>query len=448
MQDIGEGVISAFQVSIEGVVQRRGSEEYGASLLNRWNLDVQNTPILIVYPKNINDVVKAVNFSRGYGLDFAIKAGGHGTTSACKDGLLIDFSSMKKIVVDPDKRTATVEAGCLLGELDLETSRFGLQVPSGHVSHTGVAGLTLGGGLGHLSRSFGLTVDSLLQVTIVNYKGEVMTVNNETNSDLFFGIKGAGSNYGVVIEFIFQLHPVPNIFLGTFIYPLDGCKEVLVKLGEIDRDPQTPWELSCEISITSENIVILAIYNGKEEDGRPLVEEISKIGAPIVSKMENIKYVDLQKLMNSKVPPGKYYQRGPFLKHSLNSEAVDILLEAISDHPTKTGTLLLIHLGGAVTNHPLKDTSSFPYRNAKYQLIIFSKIVSEDSRELIRQWTFNTHSKLSNKYCYGDYSNTTDGSQHISIIYDHCYDKLLDLKNKYDPTNFFHNNVNIKPTFI
>ncbi|EGC36302.1 hypothetical protein DICPUDRAFT_151241 [Dictyostelium purpureum] len=438
-------IVNNFCSSIEGNVLRKGSEEYKASLLNRWNLDVQNAPLLIVFPKNINDVVKAVNFSRECELDLAVKSGGHGISSACVNGLLIDFSKMKNIKVDPDTKTVRIEAGCTLGNLDDETSKFGLHIPSGHVSHTGLAGLTLGGGIGHLSRSLGLTSDSLLEITMVDYKGDILVVNEETNPELLYGMRGAGSNYGVVTEFVFKLHPVSNVYLGTFVYKHDNCKDALVKLGELASDPSTPNELSCAISITPEGVAVMAIYNGTEENGKEIIEKISTFGSPFVSRINMIPYVMLQKVIDDKVPHGlKYYQRGPFIKDSLNKEIVDIIIDSYNSHPTKSGAILLTHLGGKVRETP-KDFSSFAHREAEYQIILLSIIPSDDTKQAIRQWTVDTHTKLS-KYCFGDYSNTTDGSQPMTLVYGHCYDKLVELKNKYDPTNFFHNNANIKPS--
>ncbi|KAN0024116.1 hypothetical protein ACTFIV_008512 [Dictyostelium citrinum] len=438
-------IVNEFCESIEGRVLRKGSEEYKQNINKRWNIDVVNTPLLIVYPKNIQDVVKAVNFSRECELDFAVIAGAHGFKSTCNDGLLLNISSMKNIQVDETTKTVVVETGCTLGDLDKETSKFGLAIPSGHVSHTGLGGLTLGGGIGHLSRSLGLTSDNLIGCTLVNYKGEIEKVNEQSNKELLYAIRGAGSNFGVITDFTFKLHPVKDVFLGTFVYPHATAKEPLTLLGEYASNKDVPNELSCAISITPEGVVVMAIYNGTEEQGKAYIEKIASFGVPAVSKMSMIPYVQLQCLIDNKVPHGlKYYQRGPFIKNSLNAEMIEIILDAYNRHPTNSCAILLTHLGGKVREPVEDDFSSFAHRDSEYQIIFLSIIPSDENKSSIKQWTVDVHNKLM-PYCFGDYSNTTDGTQPIEIIYGKHSNRLIQLKTKYDPLNFFKNNTNIKP---
>jgi len=443
--NIDKSVIESFGKSIQGkVLSDSTTEEFKQSLQKRWNVDVQHAPHIIVYPKNVEDISKSVNFARENNLPLGVKGGGHGCKSIADKGLFIDLSLMRNVRVDQDKKLAYAQGGCVLGDLDRECAKYGLGVVSGHVSHTGLAGLTLGGGIGHLSRSYGTTADNLIEVELVTYDGKIHRVNETYDKDLLWAIRGAGTNFGVVSEFVFNLHSLSDVVLGVFVHPPHSVKEALTKLGEFVERPDVPNAFSCAVSMTPEGVTVLGIFNGTEADAEPFLKEVASFGTPVVSKINRIPYTALQSMIDDKVPSGiKYYQHGPFIKNTLTPDVVDVLMNAFDSHPTKSCAILITHLGGKFKEFT-KEHSCFIHRDAQFQVILMSIIPDDSLKPIIKEWT-GTNSDRLKQFSIGDYGNTAEHSQSLSLIYGDSLDKLIEIKRKYDPTNFFFNNLNIKP---
>ncbi|KAF2072828.1 hypothetical protein CYY_005871 [Polysphondylium violaceum] len=443
--NIDKSKLESFVNSIQGkVLSDNTSEEFQQSLKKRWNADVHHLPYIIVYTKNVQDISKSIDFARENNLPFGVKGGGHGCKSIADKGLFVDLSLMRNVRVDQDKKLAYAQGGCLLGDLDRECAKYGLGVVSGHVSHTGLPGLVLGGGIGHLSRSFGTTADNLIEAELVTYDGKIHKVNETTDKDLLWALRGAGTNFGVVSEFVFNLYPVTDVILGVFVHPPHSIREALTKLGEFVERPEVPNAFSCAISMTPEGFTILGIFNGTEADAEPFLNEVASFGTPVVSQIQKMPYVALQSMIDDKVPSQlKYYQNGPFLKSTLTPDVVNVLLNAYDNHPTKSCAILITHLGGKFQDFD-KSHSCFIHRDAKFQVILMSIIPDDSLKPAIKKWT-GDNSDLLKKFTLGDYGNTAEHTQSLSSIYGENLDKLIEIKRKHDPTNFFFNNLNIKP---
>eukprot|EP01132_Coremiostelium_polycephalum_P004653 gene4653-5812_t len=395
-----------------GIVLVRGSnddkDEFNKVLNQRWNSLVVNDPAVIVRPVDKDEIVVAVNFARENALPLGVRGGAHSTKSVCVDGLFLDLSQMRKTSVDVEKKEITAESGCTLGDIDRATLPHGLVMPMGHVSHTGIAGLCLGGGFGHLSRTLGLTIDHLEEVELVGYDGEVKIVSKSENEDLFFGIRGCGHNFGVVTKFRFSLSPLEGgmVLLGTFVYPLEASRDVLIKIGEFEN--QLSNELALNIALTPDGVVVMCIYNGNEEAGRKEIDQyFGNLGNPVVKDIKLTPYSIIQTLIDDKVPQStKYYQKGPFLNTTLTPELVDIFLNSYKSHPTKAAMIIFTQLGGKIKDVPVNDTSYF-YRDAIFQVMLVSIVINDDVKSEIIQWTGKTYSELS-PYISSDYINTAD----------------------------------------
>ena len=447
MKDLADG--------LRGPLLRPGDDGYDAAR-TIWNAMIDKHPALIARCTGAADVIACVNFARAHNLVVAVRGGGHNVSgnAVCDGGLMIDLSLMKSIRVDPVRRRARAEPGVTWREFDRETQTFGLATTGGQISTAGIAGLTLGGGWGWLSRKYGLACDNLLSVDIVTADGKLLPVNASENEDLFWGIRGGGGNFGVVTSFQYQLHPVGTLLGGMVAYPFEKAREVLRSFrGVMDTAPD---ELAGFAGITSlpdgTPVVGTGIcYCGPIEKGERLLRPLRELGTPLVGGLGPIPYTAMQQVGDGFFPPGvQDYWKASFLP-SLSDEAIDVIVDYCATRPSPMcWGAVEYHLGGAVGRVPPSATA-FNHRDAQYSFMSIGQCADPaDARKCI-DWArafWEAMQRFSTGGVYVNYlgRESDEGVERIKAAYGiEKYRRLVALKNKHDPTNFFRLNQNIKP---
>ena len=446
--------------SIRGPVIDPDDERYDAARAI-WNGAIDRRPACVARCTGVADVVAAVRFARERDLLVAVRSGGHGVAGhAVNDGgLVIDLSLMKGIRVDPAARTARAEAGVLWGELDRETQLHGLATVGGIVTHTGIAGLTLGGGIGWLTRKHGATVDNLLSVDLVTAEGELVTASGEENPDLFWGIRGGGGNFGVVTSFEYRLHPVgPIVLAGPIFHPLEDAREVLAFYREfIATAPDeltTIFELSVAppVPFLPEDVhgkpivMVGACYAGAPEDGIEAVRPLKEFGNPIADLLEPKLYTALQSMFDPFVPHGWHRYWKSVELPPLTDDAIDTLVERASAQTSPKSYCIIFQLGGALARAGEDDTA-FSQRDAAHNVVI-NAVWTEGDPEPHVAWARDFFSALQPHAGDRVYVNFLgdEGAERVRQAYgDRQYERLVELKRAHDPTNFFRLNQNIEP---
>jgi hypothetical protein len=446
--------------TFRGELVGRGDRGYDAHR-RVWNGSIDRHPALIARCAGVADVIDAVRFARRVGLTVAVRGGGHSFPglSVCDDGLVIDLSLMKGVRVDLANRTVRAQAGVRLGELDRETQAFGLAVPAGVVTHTGLAGLTLGGGIGWLMRRYGLTIDQLRSVDLVTADGELVTASADENSDLFWGVRGAGANFGIVTEFEFHLNPVgPQVLAGPVIWPMEQSAEVLRFYRDWITDvpdelttvvvhrkapplPVLPPELHGRPIVT-----VVCCYAGPMEDGERVVRPLKAFGSPLLDLCTRKPFVQHQAMFDASFPEGWWYYFRPFDVATLTDEVIDITADHAQRMRSPLTAFPIFHLGGAV-GRVGDDETAFNGRTAGHTFNINAITATRDGFEEEREWSRSFWSAL-RPYHTGAYVNflMDEGEQQVRDAYGtRKYDRLRALKRKYDPDNFFRMNQNIAP---
>jgi FAD/FMN-containing dehydrogenase len=419
-----------------------------------YNAMIDKRPALIASCTSPEDVAKAVGFARDHDLLLAVRGGGHNGAGlgTCDDGVVIDLSPLKDIQVDPEARTVRVGGGCTWGEVDRATNERGLATPSGIISTTGVGGLTLGGGIGHLTRKFGLTIDNLLEAELVLASGERVRASADENADLFWGLRGGGGNFGVVTSFEYRLHPVTSILGGMLLYPFEQAGAVLRAARDFNQS--SPDEMSIfGVLLTSPEgakvVALLVCYNGPIEQGEALLRPLRENMSPIADLVAPITYEQQQTLLDEGFPFGlQNYWKSEFLK-SLPDAAIDVLVEQFSSVPSPLSALVLEQFGGAYRRVGAEETA-FAHRDWDYNFLIISRWTDPAEADQHIQWARGVWQAVQ-PYASGSvYVNYLEpgqeGADRIRAAYGPVYDRLVALKNQYDPTNFFRLNQNIQPT--
>lgn len=416
---------------------------------------IDKRPALIARCAGVSDVVDAIKLGIDSGLEISVRGGGHNVAgrAVCDDGLMIDLSSMKGIFVDPQARTVRAQAGVTWAEFNRETQLFGLAVTGGMVSSTGVAGLTLGGGLGWLMGKYGLTIDNLISVELVTAAGEVLQASEQENSDLFWGLRGGGGNFGVATSFEFNLYEVgPTIIGGLVVYPFDQAREVLKFYRDFTAD--IPDELSVLGGLIhapdgsgTPMAAILACHCGSQEEGEAAVEPIKAFGNPAMVQMGPMPYSMVNKMLDDGFPKGALnYWKSSFLS-TLSDEAIDSMIKQFSACPSGMTGMIIEHIQGAATRIRPEDTA-FPHRSTGYNLLIASEWLESAETDSNIAWTRETYNILEQFMIDGAYVNylgDDEAASRIKSAYGPNYDRLQKLKTRYDPDNVFHLNQNIVP---
>ena len=371
---INQAAIEAFRTRLRGPLLQRGDDGYDAAR-TVWNAMIDRRPALIARCAGAADVIASVTFAREHGLLVSIRGGGHNVAGAAvaDGGLMIDLSRMKSIRIDPAGRTARAEPGLTWGEFDRETQAFGLATTGGICSETGIAGVTLGGGFGWLMRKHGLAVDNLLSVDIVNAEGQILRASATENADLFSGVRGAHSNFGVVTSLEYRLHPVgPTVLAGMVLYPLERGREILRFYREYNGE--APDEMSAWAALLTSPgghpmVAILACYIGPSEAGEQVVRPLKEFGPPVADMIQPMPYVRSQSLVDESFPRGRYNYWKSNLLRELSDEAIDTLVEGFREVTSHYSSVLIEQLGGAAGRVGREETA-FTHRDSPYDLVI------------------------------------------------------------------------------
>ena len=455
-----ENELREFEGSFSGQLVRPADAAYDDQR-KIWNGSIDRRPALIVRCAGVADVIAAVRFAREQGLLVALRSGGHSYPglSVCDAGMVIDLGQMKGIRVDPEARTARAQAGVLLGEMDRETQAFGLAVPAGIVTHTGLAGLTLGGGIGWLERKYGLTIDQLLSVDLVTADGEFVKASETENPDLFWGVRGGGGNFGVVTEFEFRLNPVgPTVLAGPILWAMEDSPEVLRFYRDWITD--VPDELTTIVTfrralpspfvpseLHGKHVVIVGCcYAGPVEEGEEVVRPLRRFGSPLLDMCAPKPYVAHQASLDPAFPHGWWYYIRSCNLAELNDEVIDIMADHGPRIASPVTVFSIYHLGGAVARVG-EDDAAFTGRNAGHTVNTIGITRTGDGFDPEREWARGLWSALEPHH-QNTYVNflMEEGEERIRQAYGpEKYDRLKGLKRKYDPDNFFRLNQNIPP---
>lgn len=461
MVKIDEEIIRKFRDDLRGGLIRPEDAGYDDAR-KVYNGMIDKRPAIIARCTGAVDVINAVNFARDNKLLVAVRGGGHNVAgnAVCDGGIVIDLSRMKGIRIDPVRRTVRAEPGLTWAEFDRETQAFGLALPGGIQSTTGIAGFTVGGGFGYLSRKYGLTIDNLLCADVVTADGRLLIASEKENADLFWGIRGGGGNFGVVTSFEFGLHPVgPRVLGGMLIYPLSKAKEVLqfyrrfIAKAPDDLEIPLAFVTAPKAPPMPEHIqgkpvlAILVCYTGPVEEGERIIKPLRTFCQPAIDLVGPTPYTALQKMLDAGNPPGwQNYWKSEYLK-DLSDEAIDILIDYSVKRPSPISKMMIGHLLGAVSRVG-DDKTPYSHRDAPFIINIVSMWQDTTKNEENIKWVRDLWNSVQPFVTGGVYVNfmMNEGADRVVAAYGkEKYERLVALKNKYDPTNFFSLNQNIKP---
>jgi FAD/FMN-containing dehydrogenase len=447
-----ETAIPQLQARLRGDVICPGDARYERSR-RVWNGRINRYPALIVYCADPDDVLITIDFARRVGLPIAVRGGGHSMVglSVGNGALVIDLSRLKGIEIDPGTGIARVQAGLTLGEFVRETQVYGRATTTGTVSGTGLGGLTLGGGIGWLMGKYGLTVDSLLSVDLVTADGQVLTANATEHPDLFWGVRGGGGNFGVATSFEFQLHPVGPVLAGKISYPLSRAREVMRFYREFTRTAPDELTAYAALATTSHGIPVISIslcYAGPFAEGERLVAPLRTFGSLLVDLVHPRTY--LQAISSDAGDPdGRHYYEQAFSLQELSDDVIDLIVDSSAAHTSPTSQVLIQHVHGAV-RRVSPTATAFALREVPYIMNIVVAWDADDAHEAERhtQWVRAFQAALLPFTMKGVYTNFLGdaGEEQVRASYGVNYERLVTLKNIYDPTNVFRFNQNIKPT--
>ena len=443
--------VRAFPETFAGEVVRPGDGGYDAARAV-WNGMVDRRPALVVRPTNADDVATAVRFGRERELPIAVRSGGHSIPglSTCDDGIVIDLSLMRGVDLDGGRQIARVNGGALLGELDDAAQAVGLVCPVGVVSHTGVAGLTLGGGMGRLQRRFGLTIDNLRAVEVVTADGRLVRASEEENADLFWGLRGAGANFGVATAFEFALHPFDGVIThGTVVHPLERLDEVVALFGSaVDSGPDESM-LTLHLARTNDRPVvsISALHSGSPEQAERDLAEVRAFGPPLADSIEVKPYLVAQHLADENMEWGhRFYMKSAYLRE-LPADAVAACAEVLSGAPAGADCSISVWAwGGAIAAVP-EDGMAFTGREAAFWISAEAQWDDQTLDAACREWGRDSIAEAMPHALAGRYVNDVAeaGTDVRSVYGDAKFERLVGLKRAWDPDNVFRLNQNIPP---
>jgi FAD/FMN-containing dehydrogenase len=460
MKQLQTANVDEFKAHFRGGVLPPGDAGYD-EVRQIWNAMIDRKPALIARCVRPEDVVQAVKFARKHDVLVSIRGGGHNIAgnAVCDDGLMIDLSLMKGVQVDPNARRATVGPGCTLADFDAVAQAHDLATPLGVNSTTGVAGLTLGGGFGWLSRKYGMTVDNLLSADVVTADGSRVRASETENADLFWGLRGGGGNFGIVTSFEFQLHPVgPNVLSGLIVFPFDQTKSVLTQFARFTEtmpDDLNIWMVTRKApplpflpkEVHGREMVALALcYAGDPTDGEKLIEPLRSFGTAYGEHIGVQPYTAWQQAFDPLLTRGarNYWKSHNFTK--LSDGAIDVIIEFAGKLPSPQTEIFVGTLGGQ-TLRRAPGAMAYSSRDVNYVMNVHGRWESaaEDGRCIA--WAREFFAKSKPFASAGAYINflTEEETDRIAFAYGATYKRLVDLKKKYDPTNFFRMNQNIKP---
>jgi len=456
---LDDAKVQEFRSSLRGELLGKGDAGYEAAR-KVYNGMIDRRPALIARCVDVADVISSIHFARTQKLMLAVRGGGHNGPGlgVVDDGLVIDLSRMKGIRVDPAARTARVEGGCTWGDVDHATHAFGLATPSGFISTTGVGGLTLGGGIGYLARAHGLTIDNLLSVDMVLADGRFVKASASENEDLFWAVRGGGGNFGAVTSFEFRLHPISTVFGGPMIWPLERAadlmkfwREFIVAAPEdlngwfafITVPPGPPFPEKFHLQ---KMCALVWCYTGPMEKAAERFKPVRAFGPPAIDFVGPIPFPVLQSMFDALYPPGlQWYWKADFFRE-LNDRAVDLHLKYAAQLPTMHSTMHLYPISGAAHRPGAADTA-FSFRDANFAEVIVGVDPDPANNDRMIDWARDYWRALHPHSAGGAYLNMVmdEGEDTVKAGYRDNYARLAQIKAKYDPTNLFRMNQNIKP---
>jgi len=457
---VDETAIQELASRLRGALIRPGDTGYEQARAV-YNGMIDRRPALIARCVDVADVMAAINFARDHQLTLAVRGGGHNGPGlgTCDDGLVIDLSEMKGIRVDPAARTVRVEGGCTWGDVDHATHAFGLATPSGFMSITGIGGLTLGGGIGYLARTLGLTIDNLLGVDMVLADGSFVTASTDEHADLFWAVRGGGGNFGVVTSFLFQLHPVSTVYGGPMLFPFAQAAEVMKFwrdfilqapeeingwFGFVTVPPAPPFPEQFHLQ---KMCAIVWCYSGAPEKADEVFQPIRASIPPVVDFAGPIPWPVLQSLFDALYPKGlQWYWKTDFF-NELSDKAIDLHVKYGAQLPTMHSTMHLYLINGAVHRIGASDTA-FSFRDANFAEVIVGVDPDPANNERMIGWARDYWMALHPYSAGGAYVNfmMDEDADRVQAAYRDNYVRLAEIKATYDPGNVFHVNQNIKPT--
>lgn len=454
-------ILSTFRESLRGRLIGADDADYDA-VRALYNGMIDKRPRLIARCADVADVIAAVNFGRDQGMTIAVRGGGHNGPGlgSCDDGLMIDLSMMKSVHVNPKSRTVRVDPGCTSGDVDHATHAFGLAVPFGLVSTTGVAGLTLGGGTGYLTRKYGLTIDNLIEADVVLADGSLVTANEGEHPDLFWALRGGGGNFGVVTSFLFQAHPVDTVYAGPIFWGADHAKTVMRAYR--DFLPTAPEELGVFLGLKRvpstdpfpeeyrgrRACAVISCYIGAPSEGETVMSGLLKsLPPPMFNWMNEMPFPAIQSLFDPLLPKGlQWYWKGDFVE-SLPDEAIDIHIAQAAKAPGELSLMHLYPIDGAVQRVP-KASTAWSTRDATWSMVIAGIDPDPGQADALKAWGrayWKTIHPFNLEGGYVNFMMADEVQGRVQETYGGNYRRLAAVKAKYDPDNLFRVNQNIPP---
>lgn len=409
------------------------------------NAIIDRRPGTIVQAATASDVQKIVRIAANHGAPLAVRCGGHSFAGlgTCDHGIVCDLSRMAKVVIDSQEKTVEVGGGALLGDVDAAGEKYGLVTPAGVVSHTGVGGLTLGGGMGYLSRRFGLTIDNLIGADVVTADGRLLRVGAEEEADLFWAIRGGGGNFGVVTKFSFRMHVLGPVLIRRWNYPLEGCAEILKHIRDALED--APRELTIAFLLTQDGLLLRAIWTGSTVGAEAAMARFASLPGAIQDARRDMTFVELQRASDELLPWGRrYYSKGGFFG-AMNDPAIDLMAESVASMPVPGLEVYCLQLGGAVCDVG-ESATAYSGRSAAFYWICQGAWNHPDEDDTAIAWCRRTAGQLTSFSLQTNYVNEQADTGVAHGAYGESkYRRLALLKWQYDPTNLFRLNQNIEP---
>lgn len=458
---LDSAAVEEFGDQVRGAVLQEGDDGYDEAR-SIWNGMIDKRPGLIARCSGTADVVTAVDFARENDLDLSVKGGGHNVAgkSVCEGGVMIDLSPMDTVRVDPATKTARVGPGATWGDFDHEAQAFGLATTGGFDSRTGIAGLTLGGGIGYIARSYGLACDNLIGVDVVTADGELVHASETENPELFWGIRGGGGNFGIVTSFEYQLHDLgPEVLVAQIFHPFEDAREIFQLYRDFMAD--APDEVGCYCLMArippeppfpeeyhgEQCVALVGPYTGPVEDGYEALDPLMGVGNPILEALQPMPYTALQSMFDEGAPNGERYYWKSHYVDGLPDDAIDTIVEHADPllGPYTVGGFE--PMGGAINRVDTSETA-FPHRDAAYNFGIFAGWSDPQRDDEVIGWTRDFHEAMAPYSTGGVYVNylDKDEDERVQASYGENYTRLVALKDTWDPENLFHLNSNIEPS--
>jgi FAD/FMN-containing dehydrogenase len=452
--------IAAWRGTIKGAILTSNDPQYEEAR-QIWNAMIDRRPAVIVQPAAAGDVSAAIQFARKNALEISVRGAGHNIAgnAVCNGGLMIDFSKMRHVRVDAAKKVAYVGPGATLADFDRAAQQHGLATPVGINSTTGIAGLTLGGGFGWLTRKYGMTVDNLTSAEVVTADGAILRASEEQNAELFWALRGGGGNFGAVTEFEFVLHPAgPEILGGLLVFRFAQAKQILTRYGEFART--APEDLSVWVVLRqapplpflpspvhgAEVVILPVFYGGAQAEGNKLVERLRSFGELLGEHVGAQPYIEWQKAFDPLLTAGarNYWKSHNFTE--LSDGALDAMIEYAGRLPSPQCEIIIAHIAGAANRVP-PDATAYAHRDAKFVMNVHGRWDSPAQDERCIAWSRAFFSASAPYASAGAYVNfmTEEENDRVASAYGVNYNRLLQIKRRYDPDNIFHLNQNIKP---